>query len=50
MRETDRLLLGIDVGTGGVRTLVVDGTGRVVGQTAIPFDNSQIRSLRIAGK
>ena len=38
MTQRSRLFIGIDVGTGGVRALAVSETGRIVAQSAVPFD------------
>ena len=40
MSTTTPLYLGIDLGTGGVRALVVDGTGSVVAGHSVPFPKS----------
>ena len=38
MTQSSSLLIGIDVGTSGVRALAVSETGQVVARSAVPFD------------
>jgi xylulokinase len=40
MPSKDELAIGIDVGTGGVRALVVSTSGTVVSQSSVPFDKA----------
>jgi xylulokinase len=46
MPSNDALAVGIDVGTGGVRALVVSMNGTVVSQSSVPFETEVVRPQR----
>src|SRR5690349_19088573 len=42
------LVIGIDIGTSGVRAMAVDGTGRVRGEAKVALPGPQVEGARIS--